>query len=177
LGSFLGSYLRTKGKNLATKEDVKGITNEIESVKSEYAVKMETLTHEHSLLREQLQKRHELSLAALDKRLAIQQEAYRLWWELMSIASKKDLVGDKVIECQNWYVKNALYLTAEVKDAFVRAYIAASIHPDILADNGSNAEEKRENYNKIQQLGSTIVEAVSLPNWGENEYQPLDKKE
>jgi len=38
---YLFSYSSEKGKNLATKEDIKEITREIESVKSEYLVELE----------------------------------------------------------------------------------------------------------------------------------------
>jgi len=36
VGTFLGSYLREKGKNLATKEDIKIVTATIESIRSDY---------------------------------------------------------------------------------------------------------------------------------------------
>ncbi len=34
---FLGSYLRKKGENVATKEDIKDITEKIEKVRSQYS--------------------------------------------------------------------------------------------------------------------------------------------
>ncbi len=37
VGTFLIQYLREKGKNFATREDVRNITERIESVKSQYA--------------------------------------------------------------------------------------------------------------------------------------------
>jgi hypothetical protein len=40
---YLASYLNEKGKNLATKEDIKEITDKIESVKTEYAKDLESL--------------------------------------------------------------------------------------------------------------------------------------
>lgn len=42
-GYFLKSYLSEKGKNLATKQDIKSITNEIEDVKVQYTESMEKL--------------------------------------------------------------------------------------------------------------------------------------
>jgi hypothetical protein len=41
LSGFFGAYLSTKGKHLATKEDIGRITNEIEKVKSTYAKQLE----------------------------------------------------------------------------------------------------------------------------------------
>jgi hypothetical protein len=43
LKSFVPSYLAEKGKNLATREDMAEITDEIEKVKSEYALILEEL--------------------------------------------------------------------------------------------------------------------------------------
>lgn len=43
LKSYLPSYMNEKGKNLATKEDISFITNEVERVKSLYAGEVETL--------------------------------------------------------------------------------------------------------------------------------------
>ena len=40
---FLPGYLREKGKNLATKEDIAEITREIEAVRSSYSTEMERL--------------------------------------------------------------------------------------------------------------------------------------
>jgi hypothetical protein len=40
---YLASYLKAKGKNLATSEDIDKITDKIESVKTEYAKELESL--------------------------------------------------------------------------------------------------------------------------------------
>ena len=39
IASFFGSYIRSKGQNFATKEDISEITNKIESIRSDYAKK------------------------------------------------------------------------------------------------------------------------------------------
>lgn len=53
---YLPSYIKEKGKNLATKEDIASITNEIEKVRSQYAENIEALkaslgsrTHMHQV--------------------------------------------------------------------------------------------------------------------------------
>ena len=105
---LIASYLKNRGKNLATKKDIETITDKIESVRADYAKKMESIVHENKMIRDQLHQRHEMKLAALDKRLSVHQEAYTLWWELMGKANKKDEIGDFVIKCQKWYVNNSL---------------------------------------------------------------------
>ena len=42
LAGFFGAYLSTKGKNLATKEDIGGITREIEAIKLAYAERLKS---------------------------------------------------------------------------------------------------------------------------------------
>jgi hypothetical protein len=166
------SYLKNKGKNIATKEDIEMITDKIESVKSDYAQKLESIAHENKIIRDQLRQRHEMKLAALDKRLNVHQEAYVLWWEMMGNLGKKDENHDIVIKCQEWYVNNSLYLTKESRNAFRDAYIAADIHPALRRDR-VNAEELKENFQKILRAGQALVEAVSLPSLGDNEYSPI----
>src|SRR6267142_1938229 len=43
VGAYLGSYLRQKGKNLATKEDVGNLTELVERVRSQHAERLEIL--------------------------------------------------------------------------------------------------------------------------------------
>ena len=69
--SFLGSYIRRKGQNLATKEDISDITDKIEGVRADYAKKIEDFSHHNRL-----------KIAALDKRLDAYQQAYTLWLRL-----------------------------------------------------------------------------------------------
>lgn len=174
-GSFLGSYLRMKGKNLATKEDTDAITKKVETVRAEYAKQLESLAQEHRLFIQREERKHELSLAALDKRLAAHQEAYALWWELMWNASKKENVGEIVMKCQEWWVHNSLYLTAEARKAFSEAYHAAHLHPDLLEARESS-DEIRENFKTIRQAGEVLVRAVTLPSWGEDEFRPVNEQ-
>lgn len=60
---YLPSYLQQKGRNLATKEDIKEITNKIESVKTQYTKIIEELKADLSIRNEQkiriLEKRNE----------------------------------------------------------------------------------------------------------------------
>jgi hypothetical protein len=173
LGSFVGSYVRMKGKDLATKEDIEQITNKVESIKSEYAKQLELLVQEHRVIYQGQERKYQLSVAALDKRLAAHQEAYSLWWELMGSASKRETVGDAVLRCQDWWVHNSLYLSTEAREAFRHAYHAASLHPELLAAH-VDGKEIRENWETIREAGDTIVKAVALPNWSEEEYQPVE---
>ena len=93
----------------------------------------------------------------------------------MGVASKRDQVGDCVLKCQDWFVKNSLYLSAEARAAFSEAYIAATIHPDLLNEKPRNVEDVDKNFRRIRRAGQVLVEAVSLPSWGEKEYRPVER--
>jgi len=147
---FLPGYLSEKGKNLATKEDIAKITDEIERVKSQYAV-----------LLEELKAKHQLRLAAIDRRLEAHQEAFTLWRELLAHTHTEE-VGKVVIKCQDWWEKNCLYLEPNVREAFSDAYSAAHTH-NALLQGRSNDKLVKENWERITNAGQIILEAAQLP--------------
>lgn len=60
--NYLPTYFKKKGENLATKEDIKEITDKVESVKTDYARQLELFKHEITLL----EKRRELSAQVVE---------------------------------------------------------------------------------------------------------------
>jgi len=153
---FLDSYLSEKGKNLATREDIEKVTDQIEAIKAQYA-----------LLIEETRSRNQMRLAAVDKRLQAHQEAYSLWRKLVAHVHNEE-IGEVVLECQTWWDQNCLYLSESSRDAFHTAYSYAFNHKSILADR-SNAELAVENFEFIMKAGPMIVEDVALPSLGESE--------
>jgi hypothetical protein len=158
--SFIPSYLTKKAENLATREDIAGITNEIELVRSEYAV-----------LIEQFKARHQLRMAALDRRLQAHQEAFELWRELLG-AAHTDGIGKVVMKCQSWWEKNCLYLEPKVREAFVAAYSAAHMHRALIQGR-ADSKDIRESWDTITRFPNTIFEAIQLPALTELESMPL----
>ena len=153
VGQILPSYFKEKGKNLATKEDITQITEKIESVK-----------HTYALLIEEYRKRERLRFAAFDRRLEVHQQAFALWWELVG-SIHSDEVGQKVETCQNFWVENCLYLTAEASHAFRTSFHAASDHRVFKGDS----EESRPNFERILEAGNIIRKAIELPPLKEEE--------
>lgn len=70
-------------------------------------------------------------------------------------------------------MENYLYLTEESRRAFYEAYHAAVIRPDLYQGQNRNWEEIKQNFETIRKAGPIIVEAVSLPSWGDKEYSPI----
>lgn len=163
LKSFIPSYLSKKGENLATREDVAKITEEIERVKSQYAVVVE-----------ELRARHQLRLAAVDRRLETHQRAYKLWRELISNVHT-ERISDVVLECQEFWNENCLYLSVEARGAFHVAMQSALGHQNILSMRGpqKDATLVMQNWDRIVAAGDAIVRGVQLPSLGDAEFQSL----
>ena len=164
IAKFLHSYLSKKGENLATKEDITELTHKVEEVRLGFALQAE----EHS-------QKNRLKLAALDRRLEIHQEAYTLWWHLLSSVHTDD-VGKRVDKCQTWWVEHCVYLGPEVRDAFPDAFHAAHRHRKILRSDRKNA---KANWARVERVGRLILKDAGLPGFGFSEEGNLlrDKAE
>ncbi len=174
--NYVTPYARKKGENLATKQDIAEITDEIEKVRSVYAERLEDISQQNRVLVEQAKRKHQLSIAALDRRLEAHQQAYARWRKLRSVLHK-DEVGSVVIECQDWWVENCLYLDAEARQAFLEAYHAAFAYREHAAGNRESPEGSeivKENFMAVLNAGDMIVKGVELPSLGEDEYKPVD---
>lgn len=153
IGGFLGAYLKKKEENLATKEDIEGITIKIEDIRSQYSKQIE-------LYKASLQLSNQLKLAALEKRLKKHQEAYSLWRKLLFSLRHEDKIGPAIDESQKWWEKYCLYLSDEARSAFYTAIILAV---DFRHLPRTDPEIIKEWFNKIYDAGKKIVEAVDLP--------------
>lgn len=110
-------------------------------------------------------------LAALEKRLAVHQEAYTLWNELFWNIHKESEVNEVVMKCQDWWYKNCLYLDAKSRKAFREAYHLAS---DFRSIPKTDTAMRKEWFEDIRGAGAAIVEAVELPTIGEHEGKRLE---
>ncbi len=160
--SFIGAYLASKAKNLATKEDVGRIIEIEERIRSDFREKFETLSA-----------RNRLREAAIEKRLEAHQKAFSLWMQLMHNINDSEKLITVVLECQRWWPENCLYLTSDASAAFVRAYRGASLRRTLLdhafAIQGPRPEELlkqiTENYYQIEKAGEVITKAADLPSF------------
>jgi len=159
IASYLGTYLREKGRNLATKEDIAAITEKVEEVRTKHAKHLETYSLENRL-----------RLASLDKRLEIHQKAYTLWLKLLRNVHNKEKLNDVVIECQNWWYENCLYLSENARTAFNRAYLAAPLHRTIL-DTKEPGDAVNKNWDLIESCGEIILKSAGLPSFGEGDLE------
>lgn len=166
------AYASEKGKNLATKEDVGEITRIVESARAASARELEEIRHHYRSILDTQGQRHQLRMAALERRLQAHQEAYTLWWNLLGAVHDEQRIGKIVMDCQDWWVKNCLYLDPEARRAFSAAYHAAHMHKDLLRPV-LQAEAAKQNWDVLQKAGQAIVRGVDLPSLGESEYLPV----
>ncbi len=168
LGGYLGTYVRKKAENRALHEDLEKITDKVEGVRSLYAERMENISHQNRLIIEQSSRRHQLRLAALEKRLNTHQHAYTLWRKLVEVAHRGDQVNPVVMECQDWWNQNCLYLEAAARQAFANACLIAGDH-HLLLKSHAPAEDVKNSWAIIMLPGKLLVEGVELPSIAEDE--------
>jgi len=158
LKHYAPSYLAEKGKNLATREDVAAITNEVERVR-----------HQYGALVEELKARHQLRMAALDRRLQAHQEAFTLWRNLISEPVES---GAAVIACQTWWEQNCLYLEPNVRQAFVEAYMNAHLRNDFIRVR-AEAHFITDAWAKVMAFPNILFASVQLPAMSELEVKAV----
>ncbi|MCJ7583794.1 MAG: hypothetical protein MUO30_03360 [Anaerolineales bacterium] len=112
--------------------------------------------------------RQQLRLAALDKRLQAAQEAMTLWQRLRVANEKETDELDVLKDCKHWWDTNSLYLTAEARTAFLKAYRATG---ELLVARARHAdwEEMKALSAVIDRAAPIIAESVYLPPIGELE--------
>ncbi|WP_198086270.1 hypothetical protein [Variovorax sp. E3] len=95
-------YMGRKAQNLADKEDIAALTQQVEQVK-----------RQHSELLEAVKFRNQLRMAAVDRRLQAHQDAFTMLRELAKDAHGPE-IGKRVTACQEWWEKNCLYLEPQL---------------------------------------------------------------
>ena len=111
-----------------------------------------------------------LRLAAVEKRLAVHQEAYSLWWRLLKNLHERVALHESVVACQEWWYQNCLYLDPASRQAFAVGCGDATIFNDIREPD----EKKRVFHSLIGVLGS-LARGVELPTLGEHEWSDLQR--
>jgi len=98
--------------------------------------------------------RQQLRIAALDKRLQAAQEAMTLWHRLCDVSEKGKDELDVLHDCKEWWDTNSLYLTAEARNAFYKAYCAAG--------NLFVARARHADWNEMKALAAVIDRAAAI---------------
>ncbi len=149
-GAYLGSYLAAKGAAKAGFEDSGTLARISEAVKHEFATQLA-----------QGDWKQQMRMAALERRLQSHQEAFALWNNLRSSVYQPN-IGEVVMECQDWWMNNCLYLDADSREAFRMAYMMAGGHRHLL-DARADIADVRQSWADIVRPGKTLVLGAALP--------------
>ncbi len=84
--AYLASYLRQKGKDLATREDIQEITDKIESVKIEYAKELEGL-------KSQLNAKFHAQTVRLEKEFTVYEDVWKTLLQLQNAIVRLNAPG------------------------------------------------------------------------------------
>src|SRR3990172_1153451 len=96
-------------------------------------------------------------LAAVDKRLQAHQEAFSRWIKIFWSVHDQEVV-DLVLEAQDWWRQNCIYLDPRSRDMFRKFLINA--HSFRLTEG---AEDRKQLMAEFEQVGDFILEGVALP--------------
>ncbi len=109
----------------------------------------------------QANRKDALGLAALDLRLQARQEAYAKWYNLLWADWQSPEFAHRLTECQDWWASNCLYLEPDARAAFFRAYHAAMLRGQLLAQHGDPKVIDNE-YKTLESAGPVIEKATYL---------------
>jgi hypothetical protein len=160
---IVGQYLREKGKNLATKEDVGEITSIVENIKKENAKELAALAHERHLDIKRLEQLNDLRLASIDERLKAYQEAYSLAFRMLDAMGNRQQSFVVLKACTNFWEHRSLYISEAVRVALDKAMIALHCHESTCAESSPVTPD--ENRAAITQALRVIERSVNLPEF------------
>ena len=106
-------------------------------------------------------------LAAVEKRLEIHQEAFSRWIKIFWSLNDAKVVL-LVLEAQEWWTQNCIYLDPRSRDAFRKYLINA--HSFRLTDD---REERKQVMAEFIEVGDFILEGVALPPVGADLTQEI----
>src|SRR5208283_809832 len=128
---FLASYLKAKGKNLATSEDIKEITDKIESAKTEYAKELEGL-------KSQLNAKFHAHTVRFEKEFKVYERIWETLIELRNATVKLRPPGDYYTREDHSPEEEKQKRFEEYREAFKAFYLAfygnkPFFHPEVFS--------------------------------------------
>lgn len=106
-----------------------------------------------------------LRLAAVERRLAAHQEAYALWFELLSALHRPDECHAVVVKCQSWWKQNCLYLDPKSRREFWNGSNDAALYHDL-----KGVRDAKEAFASLNAVLGYLAMGAGLPAIGEHEF-------
>lgn len=111
---FWPSFLKEKGKNLATKQDISEITDKIENVKSEYSKSLVRFNYFHRKQALVIEKIYQYLVDAVDTMYDLT-VPFR-WADGRSNQERAEDANKSVFELRSYYKKHRIYLNKDIKE-------------------------------------------------------------
>jgi len=112
--------------------------------------------------------------AALEKGLAVHQEGYRLWHEMVTSIHHPVEGPQGARRCQDWWVSNCLYLDPKVRGEHIACAREAFLYRELKMPD--KPEETVARFNRILNVFNLLAEGVQLPSIGEYEGRKNEEK-
>lgn len=161
--SYFGGYLAERGKNRATKDDIKEITDSIEGVKAEYTRQME-----------QLRAVHQLRFVAAERRLQTHQEAFTQWSEIMQLitAQRREQALARLNEFKTWHSRSIVYLGPNSRTQYEIFVTGATYFLQaVLNPAAQDAAAVLVTWTQMKNVGSAFLTDVDLPALSQRELE------
>lgn len=115
-------------------------------------------------------------MTAAEKRLAVQQQAFAVWWRLATNYHNEEKRKECGKECQNFWVNNCLYLGNKSRKAFKETLIDVMFY-EAFKDDGF--QKMKELNTSVESVFQILLEEANLPNVNESfmDIQRLVEKE
>lgn len=163
--NYLTSYSNKKGENVATKEDIREITKEVEAAKEDFSHRLENLKTHNSL-----------AMVAAEKRLKAHQELFNHWRTIYLSVHGGIMVDVEayIDEAEEWLYENIVYLDGEAREEFLSVinYIYNSTNREKPFLDG---EELDMVAKKLQLAQDSILKAISLPAMSATSFKSMAK--
>lgn len=164
----LVAYLSEKGKNRATKEDIREITRAVKEIEAGFNEKLADL-----------QAHHQLRMVAAEKRIESHQEAFLQWQQLADMLGQGKYQEAELTEnaLRIWYRKNCMFLGSEGRDAVKQAVdysnsFLAAIHHNSPAKMEEVLFSVAGGWAAFVGIGNILLLQIDLPAMRTGEVPP-----
>jgi hypothetical protein len=118
-----------------------------------------------NVLVSQAGRRAQIVAATWPRRVEAHQAAFTLWWRLTGLIFKEDELGQVILEAENWWASDCLYLSEGARTAFKRMVQLASSHRELVhsyrgTSNQAGTRAVNDSWAQIMAVGQLLAEGA-----------------
>lgn len=113
----------------------------------------------------QAARRAQIVAATWPRRVEAHQAAFEIWWRVMEVIYESKNRRTVILEAQEWWSKNCLYLSEDARTGFKRMISLASNHADLVeayrgTGDKAGTQAVRESWAEIVAVGQSLAEGA-----------------